>query len=386
MRKILLATTALVGFAVAGAAQAATSPLNVTVGGSVDFIAGAFHESFASGVGSGADASASGDFETVYSLAFGVTGKTGNGIEYGGNLVLDNDTDADDNYAANGSNGIVVTRADIFMSGAFGKVQLGDARGATDLAVTGPNMIGIRYLDFVDGTRYAKKLVAGVDAKDHSTNVTYYTPKIGNDMHKVQAAVTYVPNFTQYGSTVQLTQTPDYKNVVKGVVAYTGNFKSVAVNASADIINGNMNAQDYAGTDAARPFTAWGFGAQAAYDGFTVGATYTDMGHFMTGANTATGKTQDKDQHTFGASLKYEFSKVAVGFNYLGGTGYDNNMGLAGNDYVKSFNNYGFAGAYTWAPGLTTNANAVLFEQRLDRVGARDNDGYVLLISQKLTF
>ena len=48
MRKILLATTALVGFAVAGAAQAAapasTSPINVTVGGSVDFLAGAFHE------------------------------------------------------------------------------------------------------------------------------------------------------------------------------------------------------------------------------------------------------------------------------------------------------------------------------------------------------
>jgi hypothetical protein len=372
MRKILLATTALVGFAVAGAAQAATSPLNVTVGGSVDFVAGAFHESRAAG----ATNSASGDFETIYSLAFGVTGKTGNGIEYGGNLILDNDTDADDNYAANGSNGIVVTTADIFMAGAFGKVQLGDARGATDLTVGGPNMIGIRYLDFVDGTRYAKKLVAGVDAKDHSTNVTYYTPKVGNDMHKVQAAVTYVPNFTQYGSTVQLVENTGYRNAIKGALAYTGNFKSVAVNASAHIVTADI-AQS---TATARPFTTWGLGAQAAYDGFTVGATYADLGHFVTGA------TQNKDQQQFGASLKYEFSKYAVGFNYLGGNGYDNNIALAGNDYVKSFNNFGFAGAYTWAPGLTTNANAVLFEQRLDRTGARDNDGYVLLISQKLTF
>jgi hypothetical protein len=381
MRKILLATTALVGFAMAGAAQAATAPLNVTVGGSIDFVAGAFHESRAAG----ATNSASGDFETVYSLAFGVTGKTCCGIEYGGDLVLDNDIDPviaearADPYVGN-SNNIYVTKATVFLAGAYGKVQLGDARGATDLVVAGPNMIGYRYIDFLDGERYSKKLIIGVDGKDHSTNVTYYTPKVGNDMHKVQAAVTYIPNYIQYGSTVQLTEKSGYINVLKGVLAYTGNFKSVAVNASADIINGNMNNSVFSGSTAARPFTSWGLAAQAAYDGFTVGATYTDLGHFMSGAD------QNKDQKLFGASLKYEFSKYAVGFNYLGGNGYDNRMALTGTDYVKTFNNFGFAGAYTWAPGLTTNANAVLFEQRLDKTGARDNDGYVLLISQKLTF
>ena len=42
MRKILLATTALVAFA--GAAQAAESPIQVTLGGSVDFRAALFNE------------------------------------------------------------------------------------------------------------------------------------------------------------------------------------------------------------------------------------------------------------------------------------------------------------------------------------------------------
>jgi hypothetical protein len=45
MRKLLLATTAMIGFAVSGAAHAATSPVTVNVGGSVDFLAGAYAES-----------------------------------------------------------------------------------------------------------------------------------------------------------------------------------------------------------------------------------------------------------------------------------------------------------------------------------------------------
>ncbi|MDD3370274.1 MAG: porin, partial [Alphaproteobacteria bacterium] len=240
MRKVLLATTAIVGFAVAGAAQAATSPLTVTVGGSVDFVAGAAHESKASG----AVAPSGGDFETIYSLDFGVAGKAANGIEYGGNIVIDNDIDAEDNFVGQGNN-IAVSEADVFMSGAFGKVVLGDMRGATDLAVTAPNVGGIRYIDFLGaaaGTAgsFAKDLVIGIDGKDHSTNVTYFTPKVGNDMHKVQLGVTYAPEFNKYGSDVKLTRVAadEYKNVIKGALLYTGTFKPVAVKASANIISG----------------------------------------------------------------------------------------------------------------------------------------------------
>ena len=376
MRKILLATTALVGFVAAGAAQAATAPLNVTVGGSVDFVAGAFHESRAAGSVN----TASGDFETVYSLAFGVTGKAANGIEYGGNLVLDNDDYvATTGAGMNGNaNGIAVTRADVFMSGVYGKIQLGDARGATDLAVTAPSVVGIRYLDFLNSTQYSKKLVLGIDAKDHSTNVTYYTPKFGNNEYgKVQAGFTFEPRYGQSGSDVQLVKSINTgRDILKGALAYTNNIKSVAVAASADIITGDVTAA----AANARPFTSWGLGANAAYQGFTFGVNYTDLGQF------ATVNTQNKDQYTLGVGLKYEFSKYTVGFNWLGGEGYDNTIALAGNDYVKTFNNYDFGAAYAWAPGLTTNVNAVLFSQTMDRVGAKDNEGYVLLVSQKLAF
>ena len=47
MRRILMATTALVGVALAGSAQAAapTSPISLNVGGYVDFVAGFYHQS-----------------------------------------------------------------------------------------------------------------------------------------------------------------------------------------------------------------------------------------------------------------------------------------------------------------------------------------------------
>ena len=378
MRKILLATTALVGFVTAGAAQAATAPLNVTVGGNIDFVAGAFHESRAAG----ATNSASGEFETVYSLAFGVTGKTANGVDFGGNLVLDNDQYTGTMGGLNGnSNTISVTTATVFLSGAYGKLQLGDSRGATDLTVTAPSVAGIRFIDFLDSSRFSKKFVLGVDAKDHSTNATYYTPKFGNNEYgKVQAAVTFTPRFGQFGSAVQLVGNSNVRDVIKGALAYTGNIKSVAVAASADIITGDITAA--ATSD--RPFMSWGAGITGAYRDFTLGFNYTDLGHY------GSTSIQNKSQQVYGAGLKYAFCcKLAVSFNWLGGKAYDNalSLGTAGaQKYVKDFNNYNFGAAYTWAPGLTTDVNAVLFSQTQDKTGAKDNDGYVLMISEKLAF
>jgi hypothetical protein len=371
MRKILLATAA---FFFTVTAQAAPSPLNVTVGGGVEFVAGASHESKASG----ATNPVGGDFETVYNLAFGATGKA-NGLDYGGNLVLDNDIDhANGIPFAGHSNSIYVTKAIVFMGGAFGKIQLGDARGATDLTVVAPSVGGIRYLDFLDLNEFAKNFIVGIDGKDHSTNMTYYTPKVGNSLGKVQAGVTYTPNLHTYGSTATLQQTGTYKNVVKGVLAYTGNIKSVAVGASTHIITGAAdNSSIY------RDFTAWGVGAQAAYQGITVGGNFLDKGHHSLIAG------DTKDQNLYGASVTYEFSNVALGFNYNGGEGYNSGLidplapGVV-TDYVKSFNVYGVGGSYAWTHGLTTTVNGVLFGQKID-TGTK-NDGYVLLLSQKLAF
>jgi hypothetical protein len=408
-----MATTALVGFALTGAAQAATSPLTVNLGGSVDFAAANF-----SSQDHGVNATSNHrDFESVYAVNLGVTGKANNGVEYGGNLDFGNGADIENAFTG-GNNGVVFTAANIFMSGAFGKVQLGDSHGATDLAllapVAGDGQVYGRYIDFLDTTQYAKTFIGGVDVTDHSTNITYFTPKVGNENNKVQAAVSYVPQFYNYGAgTVQYNKgnsaiggygsganlNSPYKDVVKGALAYTGNIHPVALGLSADVISGSSSD---ATTGTANPlwvltapngkvqsFTSFGVGAQAAAEGFTLGANYLDMGHYDTVAG------QNKSQNEIGAALKYEFSKVAVGVSYLGGKGYDNtltgvNTGVAttsGNyNYVKDFSSFGAGGSYTWAPGLTSNLDGVYFDQKTDATSANENKGYVLLVSQKLAF
>jgi len=319
--------------------------------------------------------------ETLYTLDFGVTGKAANGLEYGGNLVLDNMPTASNGFLGE-ADGVAVTEADVFVSGAFGKIQLGDFRGASDLAVVTPTVgegqvVG-RYIDFLSSDSYAKGLVVGIDGTDHSTNITYYTPKVGNASHKVQLGVTYEPNVEESGSTVSTFDDQNaYENMIKGAIAYNGTFNALAVNASANLISANGSNLNV-GAPGVRDYTAWGLGAEAAMNGITAGINYTNLGHY----NTLT--TENKEQQLFGAGVKYEINKVAVVVSYLGGEGYDTGLTNVGSTYVKKFNSYGIGGAYTWAPGLTTNVDGVLFGQKSD--AGENNEGYVLLVSQKLAF
>ena len=406
MRKVLLATTAFVAFAAAGAAQAATtSPLTVNVGGSTDFVAGAFAESNR-GTTSNGLSSSNRDFETVYDIDFSVAGKMGNGVEYGGMLGLTNAQDISNGF--NGTQSPYANVADVFLSGALGKVVLGDSHGATDLSVGAPTVgegqVEGRYVDFLDVGAFAKNFVYGVDGTDHSTNVTYFTPKFGTENNKLQAGVSYIPQFYNYGSSVvkydngvstntNTNTLSPYKDVFKGALAYTGSLAPVALKASANMIHGSSNQVgsntawnvNAPGVQNAQSFTSWGIGGQAALDGFTLGAGYTDLGHYDAVAG------QGRNQNTYTAGLKYELNKLAVGVSYLGGEGYSNMLtsgatgaNLDNYNYVKDFNSYGAGGTYTWAPGLTSNLDGVVFDQKTD--SNVENKGYVLLVSQKLAF
>ncbi|MGE3623493.1 MAG: porin [Bdellovibrionales bacterium] len=423
MRKLLLATTALFGsVALAGAAHAApaqSSPITLNVGGYVDFVAGFYHE--AQGTVSAANPNdvkrTSRDFESEFKLNFDALGKASNGMQYGANISLWNGPEAG-NIWQGGANSVTLNSAYVWLSGAFGKTMLGDSHGASDLFVYAPTVgegqIDGRYMDFVSARTLARMYASGIDNTEHSTNITYYTPKVGNDDHKVQLGVSYAPNMYDYGSNiiksdnVSIGTTPSttrtispYQDIVKGAVAYTGNFHPVNLAASAQIITGSSSSIALASTTlggagsgavatpagTAQDFTAWGIGTQVGFAGFTVGASYNDLGRY----NTAHG--QNKSQTNFTLGGKYEFDKVAVGVSWLNGEGY-NNLSTSANsfattttqtNYVSSLNAYGAGAAYTWFPGLTSNVDGVWFNQ--DQRDKRDhNDGYVLLLSQKMTF
>jgi len=436
MRKILLATTALVGVALgtAGVAHAtapATSPLTVTVGGYVDAIAGVAHEAQSSetaaattlasdfgGSGTGAQSNAT-DFETEFKLNVDVLGKASNGIQYGANISLWNGPEVG-NLWTGGGDSIELNSAYVWLSGAFGKAMFGDEHGASDLFVYAPTVgegqTDGRYMDFVSPFVTARFMPSGIDNTEHSTKITYYTPKVGNENNKVQLGVSYAPQMYDYGSSVTKTSVPfsgtsgenfDYQNgpyspyqdLLKGAVQYTGNFHPVNVTASAQILNGS--AQNVTGnplsalfapaaglTSGARfqDFTAWGVGTQVGFSGFTVGGSYNDMGRY----NAVHGQNKAQQDWTLGG--KYEMDKVSVGVSWLNGQGYDNLLAVPAaattteTNYVGNFNAYSAGATYTWFPGLTTAVDGTFFNQDVDSVAGGHNDGYVFLVSQKLTF
>jgi hypothetical protein len=183
-----------------------------------------------------------------------------------------------------------------------------------------------------------------------------------------------------------------YHDVVKGALAYEGKIAPVAVKASADILNGSTSGAPATAWMIGAPagnvqdFTAWGLGAQAALDGFTLGGSYHDQGRY----DTVVGQNKSQDQ--FAAALKYDFSKASVGVSYLGGEGYSNHQtniktgatSVGATNYIKDYSSYGAGGSYTWAPGLTSSLDGVYFNQKSDT--SVENKGYVLLVSQKLAF
>jgi hypothetical protein len=303
---------------------------------------------------------------------------------------------------------------------------LGDAHGATDLFVYAPTVgegqVDGRYMDFVSPLTLIRFYASGIDNTEHSTNVTYYTPKVGNDNHKVQLGLTYEPNMYDYGSNVIKIDIPNatfgndrtvspYQDVIKGAVAYTGNFNPVNFALSAQVITGSSSGGLLSGTTLgfnapaavagtahggrAQDFTAWGLGTQVGFGGFTVGGSWTDMGRYMTTHG------QNKTQESMSLGGKYEFDKVGVAASWLNGSGYNNMFASVANggaggaitpasavteiNYVSSFNAYGAGATYTWFPGLTSAIDGVWFNQ--DVRDQRDhNEGYVLLLSQKMTF
>jgi len=429
MRKILLATTALVGVAigtagVAHAAMPATSPITVNVGGYVDAIAGFDHESVPTTVTPEGGSSASSvtnnshDFETEFKLNIDAMGKASNGIQYGANIGLWNGPEVG-NLWTGGSNSVEMNSAYVWISGAFGKALFGDEHGASDLFVYAPTVgegqIDGRYMDFVSPFLVARMYGSGIDNTEHSTKITYYTPKVGNDSNKVQLGISYAPQMYDYGSSVVKSNivpsnvasananylngpTSPYEDLIKGAVQYTGNFHPVNVTASAQIINGsatstsgvnplvfaNAPTPTITGTQF-QDFTAWGVGTQIGFSGFTVGGSYNDLGRY--GAV----RGQNRAQQNFTLGGKYEMDKVSVGVSWLNGEGYNNliangtSSNIQNDNYASEFNAYGAGATYTWFPGLTSAVDAVMFNQDVDtQLG--HNDGYVLMVSQKLTF
>ncbi|MBM3602747.1 MAG: porin, partial [Alphaproteobacteria bacterium] len=136
MKKVLLATTALLGV-IALSAPAKADPLKVTVGGSVAFEAGYADEDFDSNYRNY-------DFTSSPSVVVGAEGKASNGLTYGGKIELANESSfLDDTSTYARKDSIEFDQAVTYLSGKWGRVELGDEDSAANrLTVTAPTGFG----------------------------------------------------------------------------------------------------------------------------------------------------------------------------------------------------------------------------------------------------
>lgn len=114
MKKILLASTALIataGFAAAEVVIEGTAEMGLT---NADY----------AGKGDGVK------FHNSYTINFKMTGETDTGLSFGATYRLDADGNSENNQSPAADNGTV------WISGAFGKLTLGDTDGALDWAMT----------------------------------------------------------------------------------------------------------------------------------------------------------------------------------------------------------------------------------------------------------
>jgi len=379
MKKVLLATTALLGL-VALSAPVQADPLKVTVGGSVEFQAGFADEDFDSNYRNY-------DFTSTPNVVVGAEGKASNGLVYGGKVEMDNESDfvGQTNYDRKDS--IEFDKAVTYLSGKWGRVELGDENSAANrLTVTAPTGFGTGgfagdYQKFLlinnvgDTTNFDLNRSAegfyfrglansykptltesGLEDYEDSTKVTYLTPKFAG----FQLGLSYTPKvgdeltgvsrdkYTGYsGGTPALWN--QYEDLIEAAANYSYKFDNgLGLGASVGY-NYAKAVKTTTSADAREDLGSLNLGLSGSFKGFTLGGGYTYDG--QSGLRKAT-QTYDDAAQSYNVGLQYATGPFAVGVNYL-------NAETEG-DVTDSDNNklqvVGLGGTYELAPGLSTFA------------------------------
>jgi hypothetical protein len=403
MRKILLASSALVGVAML-AAPAFAGDLTVKLSGYDDVMLGFNNDNQTNDLVLPAhDTRNNISMENLFDINVSVEGKGSNNLDYGAMISLWNGPNFGNAWtggAGAAGNAATTNDAYVWLSNNWGKLMLGDAHGASDLFVYAPtvgsNQIDGYYQQFVDLNKVWRALPTFIDNNESSTRITYYTPKISG----FQAGISYAPDLYSQGMTnnsvsgTAATLGNSYNNQVEGAIGWSGSFDkfNIKVTGLATTAEGN---QDVAllGLPPSTDYLSLGIGGQVNYAGFTVGASYTDPGHYDEGQG------QDKDQYMATIGAKYDWDKAAFAVNFEDGEGYDVTFPLNGvtpgglkagenaidSNYIRDYKAVGFGATYTWFPGLVSGIDVVFFNQ-YGAASAADDNGEVVLLSQRVNF
>ena len=296
MKKLLIASTALVAFGGAAAADVALS-------GRAEM--GIF----------GSTAGGKAQFFTDIDVTFTMSGETDNGLTFGASVDLDEGgavSNATQNNADDGG-------ATIFISGGFGTVTMGDTDGALDWALTEAGNVGNPGSLADDETSHAGYLGAYLDGG------------AGNGDGQI---LRWDYTSGAFGVAVSL-EDDNGSNVANTGIGYAIGFK-YSLDLSGTTVNfgiGHQKAADNVGVVADAKAT--GVSAAASFaNGLSAGATYTNMSNMV------------NDKH-YSLGMGYTTGAISVHANYGKFTGQGANPDTKG---------YGLAAAYDLGGGAVVHA------------------------------
>lgn len=368
MKKLLIATSALIGAAAVATSAQAEDP-KVMVGGVIDFQAGFVSDDL--------DANQRGHaFRNDTEVSFTVHGKTDNGLGYGAVVDLEADISNDvDSQGVNASNTYV------FLDGGFGRFEMGGVAGSSEtLAVEASNIArgtggtagdwwyfanntgGASVISHAAlPTEHGSMTSYGDESTYNATKVNYYSPRFSG----FQVGLSYTPDIDDRGQTAtRIDNGTSYGDIIEGGINYEGQWDEVGVAAA---VTGQFGDAD---TNAVEDLAAWNAGLALNVVGFNLAGSYGDWDDSLAASNV------DQDYYTLGAG--YDFGPFGASITW-----FDSSVESAGVD--NDFENLVLSADYSLAPGLTPYIEASFYDQ--DAAGtANDNDGNVVIIGTELAF
>jgi len=394
MKKILVASTALVaaGMITAGSA-AASEKIKLNLGGySKWWVVGAWQDdSFTDGINNATPGQ--GDANSV-----DVKGE--NEVWFGGSTTLDNglQVGVDMQLRAGGTTDTTNTTGDtidesyVWISGGFGKVIVGTENNGTYLLhVTAPdaagnwNEGGVMMGNLAVARPSAVSTLPGGNTTAILTDgdadkITYVAPAF----YGLTLGATYVPNATEDNQNVWGTGTPGTDNQaaeIYGVGAlYANTFGGVGVKVSAgwvtyDIAQGTDRSQELA------------FGTQLSYAGFTLGGSYRDVSQNASGGINSVANPNTASGYGWDVGLQYATGPYAVSLAYFNSK-VNGLTATVGDDEITA---YQLSGKYNMGAGVDVLASIGHIEYddesaKTAQADANHNEGWTVMTGLSLQF
>lgn len=356
MKKILLGTAAFVGIALATMTPAhAADGLSLELGG------------YAAGYVVYTDDDALSDvrkFDLRKDTEIYLSAETAldNGLTVGAHLEVQADRGDND--------GVLIEKSYIYMSGDWGRVNLGEEDGVAYLMqVAAPfndsKVDGLRLDIGTFSAATGGTISYATDDTGYSNKVSYFTPILNG----FQAGVSFTPTIDDVDG-ISVAQTDndadDFENAMEGAMRYQGTFEGVDVALGGGYI---FSALESDGGVADDDRHTWNVGANVGIADWDFGASY---------SSTNNGIGDDGNTDILATGVTYTIGAYKLGVTYL-------NLDSEGSAPVADadIDRYTAGVSYEYGPGMSFRS-AVQYQDA--EIGAAGSEGYQVTLGTVVNF